>query len=43
MRRREFVAGVSVAALSPFAVHAEPGEPMRRVGILVAQVECFSG
>jgi hypothetical protein len=43
MRRREFVAGVAAAALSPFAVHAEPGEPMRRVGILVAHVEWFSG
>jgi len=37
MRRRELVAGVVATALLPIAARAQRAEPMRRVGMLVAE------
>jgi putative tryptophan/tyrosine transport system substrate-binding protein len=34
MRRREFIAGLGAAAL-PVVAEAQPGEPMRRIGLLM--------
>jgi putative ABC transport system substrate-binding protein len=39
MRRREFIAGLGVAAAWPLATHAQQPERMRRVGVLMAYGE----
>jgi putative ABC transport system substrate-binding protein len=35
MRRREFIAGLGVAATWPLAAQAQQGERMRRIGVLL--------
>jgi len=37
MRRRKFILGSAAAALLPFAVRAQRGEPVRRVDFLIAE------
>ena len=35
MRRREFIAGLGSAAAWPLATHAQQGERVRRIGMLI--------
>src|SRR5437868_9908267 len=42
MKRREFLGVLGGAAVLPFAAHAQQGEPVRRVGVLMYGVETDS-
>jgi hypothetical protein len=35
MRRRDFVAGLGIAAAWPFAARGQQPQPVRRVGVLI--------
>jgi putative tryptophan/tyrosine transport system substrate-binding protein len=42
MRRRNFIAGLGVAAIWPFDVRAQQSSVLRRIGVLVPQAESDS-
>src|SRR5215470_6084275 len=39
MRRRDFIAGLGSAAAWPAAVHAQPRDQMRRIGVFMSTAE----
>jgi len=38
IRRREFIAGIDGAAVWPLAAHAQQGDRVRRIGVLIRPI-----